>query len=596
MSFLRILVLQVIIILSITISGCVKRLPEIKPDAQHPGVPAVSNKDSLYSDILIAQHHKYSGNIEQSIRAFEQMMILYPNEPDVPYSYAKLLIEIALRLRSQEQATQLKKQAMELLEQKCKLFPEHVPMRSLLIDLYYFFERDKDALTNLTDVVKMNPNDLESTFKLARLQTEQGFTNDALNLLKSAPDSVKNAPDYPKVLALATAQSSDFEKAAQLYESYLQAFPADYEARFNYGLVLEDLRQTEKAFAVFTELLNDHPKSNEIRIQIAELLRQQNKIDDAISILNESVKIEPENLTVLFNIAKLYLLKGDFKTAEAKFEQLLQDNPDNQLILYYLAATRYESGRWEDAIATIQPILEKEHIPYEILEMAAQIYLEQDMGSHAVRYIEKSIRENPSICDNYVLLGSILSDMHESKKALAAYKRGLKYCSEQISYIVRLCVFYESQGQWKKAIKIAEKLRQIHPQEPDLNNFIGYTLADNGIELERAYELIKRAVDSRPNVGAYIDSLGWVLFRMGQLDSALEYLSEAMKLDDSDPLILDHIAQVLMQLGRIDEAIAAYQKASEMDKKYLDRVHELTEMKKNTSKTGVSSELINEDK
>ena len=103
--------------------------------------------------------------------------------------------------------------------------------------------------------------------------------------------------------------------------------------------------------------------------------------------------------------------------------------------------------------------------------------------------------------------------------------------------------------------------RRWQPNHPYILNYLGYSWADQGIKLDRALEMIAKAVALEPNDGYITDSLGWVYFRMGLYDKALPYLEQAVELLPYDSIINDHLGDLYWQLGRKSEARFQWERA-----------------------------------
>ncbi len=99
----------------------------------------------------------------------------------------------------------------------------------------------------------------------------------------------------------------------------------------------------------------------------------------------------------------------------------------------------------------------------------------------------------------------------------------------------------------------------MNPDNDDALNYLGYMLADRNIRLEEARDMISKAVAREPNSGAYLDSLGWVYFRLNKLPEAEDKLREALRYMSRDPTVHDHLAEVYFREGKIREAIAQWQ-------------------------------------
>lgn len=130
--------------------------------------------------------------------------------------------------------------------------------------------------------------------------------------------------------------------------------------------------------------------------------------------------------------------------------------------------------------------------------------------------------------------------------------------------VYRLGILHERQGDRAAALDKMEETIRVDPDHADALNFLGYSLAEVGRDLERAEQLIRRAVELKPQAGYILDSLGWVLFQQGRAEEALPWLEEALALEGEDPVILEHIGDARAVLGRDEAAREAYRQALEI--------------------------------
>jgi tetratricopeptide (TPR) repeat protein len=116
----------------------------------------------------------------------------------------------------------------------------------------------------------------------------------------------------------------------------------------------------------------------------------------------------------------------------------------------------------------------------------------------------------------------------------------------------RMKKFDQSEAEFRKVL-------EVNPENAGAMNYLGYMLADRGVRLEEAYQLIKKAIDQDPNNGAYLDSLGWVYFRQGKLTEAEGVLVRALDHIGTDATVHDHLGDVYFKLGKTRDAIAQWQ-------------------------------------
>ncbi|MBW3542724.1 MAG: tetratricopeptide repeat protein, partial [Planctomycetes bacterium] len=153
--------------------------------------------------------------------------------------------------------------------------------------------------------------------------------------------------------------------------------------------------------------------------------------------------------------------------------------------------------------------------------------------------------------------------------------------------IVRRCQFtlsnvYVQQGDMRKGEAILEQVLVEDPDDPSVNNDLGYLYADQGKNLEQAESMIRKAVEAEPENAAYLDSMGWVLYKRGKFQDAAEWLEKAVKLPSgSDATILDHLGDCYRQLDQMPKAVETWQKAlesakkaSQPEKKIIERIED----------------------
>ena len=112
------------------------------------------------------------------------------------------------------------------------------------------------------------------------------------------------------------------------------------------------------------------------------------------------------------------------------------------------------------------------------------------------------------------------------------------------------------------------------PNNPAIQNYLGYILAEENIKLEEAKALIEKALEKEPDNAAFLDSYAWVLYRLGYYKKALDYIDKAIEATSIDPLMYEHKADILLALGEYENAILSLQKAIEKadDEEYIKKM------------------------
>ena len=196
--------------------------------------------------------------------------------------------------------------------------------------------------------------------------------------------------------------------------------------------------------------------------------------------------------------------------------------------------------------------------------LRAQLQAEAGQNEAALATVRarRKTADAPELCDAEIRLLARLKRMPE---ALLAAKTGAALWPDQAELAFLLGSVLDESGDKKAAMEIMEKVIALQPDNFQALNYVGYTLAEQGRDLDRALQLLGRADELSPNQSYIIDSLAWALFKSGRLEEALTQIRRAVKLGERiDPSIWEHYGDIAARLGLKDEARTAYSKALEL--------------------------------
>ena len=129
------------------------------------------------------------------------------------------------------------------------------------------------------------------------------------------------------------------------------------------------------------------------------------------------------------------------------------------------------------------------------------------------------------------------------------------------SLLYKLGHFYYDTGRTEKFSKVMHRIIEIDPKHDRALNLLGYALAEQGKDLDKAESFVRRALEIQPESGAYLDSLGWVLYKKGDYKKANEYLEKAAGKRSSSPTVLGHLAETQLKMGQCEKAVETYRQA-----------------------------------
>jgi len=189
---------------------------------------------------------------------------------------------------------------------------------------------------------------------------------------------------------------------------------------------------------------------------------------------------------------------------------------------------------------------------------------ENQQAEEAAKLLQPDLKGKPSDRDVYLNLAQTYERSHLYKEAETAAHKAESLAEEprenETAWLL-LGAIYERQKQFDKAEDEFKKILAVNPKNAIVLNYYGYMLADRGIRLEEAQDMIQRALEQDPYNGAYLDSLGWVYFRQGKYEDAEISLRKAADREQHDPTIRSHLGDVYAKQGRMEQAAVEWEKS-----------------------------------
>ena len=269
----------------------------------------------------------------------------------------------------------------------------------------------------------------------------------------------------------------------------------------------------------------------EVFFSIALALKGEASDDYVLVYARVASFLRPDHVDAILLNAELLDNLGQYDLAVSTYKQVPQDSPE------YSAA---ELGRAEALRRAAKP----------------------DAAIEALENLAKTYPDMPMI---YSSLGDLRRQEEEYSDAVKAYDRAIDLTEEgaQATWFLLYArgISHERLKEWEEAEADFRQALELNPEQPQVLNYLGYSLVERQENLEEALSMIERAVAARPDSGYIVDSLGWVLYRMGRYDEAVEHMEKAVELMAVDAVVNDHLGDVYWAVGRYREAEFQWRRA-----------------------------------
>ncbi|MQM35597.1 MAG: pilus assembly protein TadD [Candidatus Accumulibacter phosphatis] len=370
-------------------------------------------------------------------------------------------------------------------------------------------------------------------------------------------------PDLPEAhYAIAVAASSAGENERALAEvRQAMALRRDWQIGAMLEAQLLTRQSPAEGIASLQSFVDRNPEARDAQLHLARALVGEKRYAEAKRIFEQLLQAYPNNPDVVFPVAILALQEDDTKLAEEQLKHLITlDFPDKSAPFYYLGQIAEEGRRGDQALAYYQHVGPGEHyLPAQIRSaaiLARQGKLDEARSQlHAAAAREPQVRVQMLIAE-----ATLLRDAKQTAAALALLEHELNEQTDQPELLYESALLAERLGRLEVMESRLRRLIALQPDSAQAYNALGYSYADRNTRLAEARQLIETALKLAPNDPFILDSMGWVLFRQGDLNGALSHLERAYA-QRPDAEIAAHIGEVLWVLERRDEALRTWNEA-----------------------------------
>jgi tetratricopeptide (TPR) repeat protein len=360
-------------------------------------------------------------------------------------------------------------------------------------------------------------------------------------------------------VAVAALQADELDAARRHIDTALELEPEAWletKAKLLYGRVLLLSGEPDEAIDYVARIIGDDPRPDpEARLELALIMMSAGRDDDALSQVNQVLLENSNAVDALRLMAIINFRQENLDAARQDFEDLLASGRHTMDALYYLARIADYREETERAIDLYSRVTSGPQAVVSQRRAAGLVALRRDAPETALERLDEFAREFPQYgIDMVEARAQLLGSLERYDEALEQYDRLIRYRPDSENALLGRAALLLEMDRLDDAI---EQYREAVDRWPDSAlslNALGYTLADRTNRYREAEKLIRKALENDPENPAIIDSMGWVLYKLGEPEKALVELERAYEMFD-DPEIAAHIVEVLAALGRRDEAL-----------------------------------------
>ena len=418
----------------------------------------------------------------------------------------------------------------------------------------YIMDNDVAAAIDVMDeFLAGHPGDVEATERLGQMLMDAGRNAQALDTLKTIPVE-KRSPDALYLmgrvqgsLGMRKAAIGNLKKAVQMDPEFTEAM---VELAYQYELA-KDYVAAEKTYTAILE----QDAFPEARLRLVNLNLKLNNPDRALKIALEG----PHAKSFILDATLMFINDGFYAQGSTVLDMLAAGGAVPAEYYFYKAVIADEGEKDPaKALDFLDKVGKDDKLYPHALRFKAQIYHAGGDSQKALAIAAEGRKLFPDGAIFYILESYLLKAEGDLKGAEASLRQGLDRLPGNPELCYELTMLLDQTDRRAEGLDLMERVLRTNPDYANALNYVGYTLAEEGRDLERALVLVQKAASLDPESGFILDSVAWVHYRMQDFDKAWENIGYAVDLVDDDPTIWEHYGDIAKALGKTREARKGY--------------------------------------
>jgi tetratricopeptide (TPR) repeat protein len=569
-----------------------------------------ADPSSKYLNSGLAELYLRTGRVRDAVLAAQDILKTEPNNLEAHKLLGRVYLQSLGNVQNGGPSEKVLQLAIAEYTKIVELQANDIESRLLLGQLYTLAHDTPHAEEQFKAAQHIDPGSEDVVLNLARLYSDSGDMTHAIAVLTAVPADDRS-PKMEYALGMSYDQLKQNKNAIDAYTKALEMEPDNLDAERGLAQALLNDNQLGPALKHFESISASDPQDAQTYLHISEIERRQGHYEQALTTLKKAKALASDVLEIGFNEALIDDSLGRYDEAAQTLQGLIKQtsHPDGQyseaeknnraIFLERLANIYREGDKTEQAVQTYQQMVamggEYAERGYQGEVDAYRDGKQYDKATQVAQQAAVAMPKNKSV---QLMLAGQLADTNKPDEGIKLAKAQLHGDASDRDVNLVLAQIYTRLRRWKEAteeIDAADALstkqddkiyiyflrgaldeRQKHFDSAeeqfrkilaiDSNNsmtlnYLGYMLGDRGVRLDEALAMTQKAVQLDPQNGAYLDSLGWVYFKMGQYALSEANLRKATERMAKDPAVHDHLGELYEKTGRLKMAASQWEQS-----------------------------------
>lgn len=357
------------------------------------------------------------------------------------------------------------------------------------------------------------------------------------------------------------------QKALEMVEKTLALDPDNIDAHEFLSEIQLRAKNLDGALNTLEKIVSIEPGNLEAHYKIIWLSELQNKFDRAAKHYSEVLTIVGPSAEVFSKLGEIYLKQKQFAKAIENYSKAAEEDPSSLQYLDALATAYQQNGEPVKAMDTYERMLVIKE-DFAIFARIGSIAFDNQLYQRAIDNFEKAddlMSENANRFVMKRLLGVAYNQIKNHAQAIIELKEALEINAEDLVTLSVLASAYAELGDFTNSDATYERALVIDPDDDLILNNYSYNLSERGVRLQDALKMVEKALAESPENSHYLDTIGWVYYKMGDYQKALVSIQQSVDRDASSAEVHEHLGDVYEKLGEREKAVSSWKKALELE-------------------------------
>ena len=445
-----------------------------------------------------------------------------------------------------------------------RINPDNLDYKEHVADTYIILGDYTNALKYLKEISEKKPDDINILYNVGRMYEAMKMPSEAVKYY----DNITENYQYDETVLIRMADIyesfNDYANTAATVEKLLVLNPTDINLKYSAAASYVKIPDYDNAIRIYEDILSTNPNNRDVQTEVIKLYFRQHRNNEAFEKYSKLINRDSIDFMTKMDVAVAFMqAAAEDKEAMGVSRNILQNlqasYPGEWMPEYYLIYLDSKDNPGE-AETRFENLLARVDTSAELYVQTGFYYYEQNKFKQAVEVFKKGFDKFPGDYRLGYLTGNSYYRLGENRNALPYLEKAIEVNPQDLNTISTLGLVYDDLKMNDECDLLYEQAFKYYPDNIMLLNNYAYHLSERGVKLQEAKEMSRKTIEKEPDNSSYLDTYGWILFKLKDYKNAIIYIEKAIKQGKNETLY-DHLGDVYEAQGEIVKALKAWNEA-----------------------------------